>query len=380
MTEQGPQQVTESEKKVQEILQKPMSMRQARVYLPMAFGAMLLGACSVARGEKPSRPIETRLPEGLIDPEYCSEVIRKFDLVPRQIEQDYDQPPEVLIQRSIDAGVAYLRKFRDMLGSEENPVNPLTMSQLRLTQAHGNYPIALPYPEKYTIHNFLNTFVSDLESKKTRLLAKPDYDGFLGTVSSFQPYEQGGFSRTTDIWISPHIARDRQFVTPAGNLYRSYSDAEVGFLLLHEFAHAMQEEMTMQIVNRRIETGELKISPDDTPGYTEAFMHQVAGQLEAMGKQFAKATGVPDGWRIQFNEAQANGLHLLGYFTLMQANEGRPLPGTTFIFPTEAQRKYDEADKAGTNYPLFPQFLESVIAKRDPFEKDWLMLHAIPTT
>jgi hypothetical protein len=289
-----------------------------------------------------------------------SDFIMTNKLVPKTIMRLEGENDKDYLQRQGEAGLAYLGNFRDALSRSELRNNLLDLSDYRINSSE-NYPVSIP--EDWDIVDVVNVFLADVQSGKTKIVGEPNYKGLLSTRNNF-PKAGSEFSRTSTITIGTGLLGNGNFQQDNGDNYTHITDAEAAILLLHEFTHALQGEMALTLVkNAQVTVG------------SSAEMEQVVMNLDRE-KQAAMANQY--GYDAQFNELQANTVHLLFLNTLNELNgtdssASRPnFPGTALVDPSDIAVAQIQASGNPNFSNAYKAFTETVLTSKDALDPAWI--------
>lgn len=350
-----------------------VSRRDFLILSWVVLSAWWLAACS--GGSLPPAPTRrpTRTPEGASAPpaeikgpvpgEY-SQFIRESELIPT-VFTDFDTP-----ENRIQMGITYLTRYRDALQNlPQQHGRPLADYHINTPD---NYPISIPgNPEEsannWNVFDVINTFLNELKSGKLTVVYNSAEPVFVGTVNSYELHD-GKWLRKTEMRVGKKLMEQTYYHESSAFVYTKPTDAELAVALLHDYAHALQDEMVLAYLNN--DPGALQ-----EIGYDPARAAQwISKKGEELGRDRAKALLPPDLVdEVKLNEAQANVLANLFLYSLNQLNASEHFPGTRRIDPTDADVQAIRDQNPGLHYlNLYTLFVQEVIGGNNALSPAWV--------
>lgn len=305
---------------------------------------------------------------GPVPGEY-SQLIQEYRLVPIIFERE---SPQERVQMAID----YIHRFN--LALVENPsLQGEPLSAIGINSPTTNYPIAIP--SDWTLLHLTNAFIGEIAKGKTKIIYTPGTfipDQQAGTESNFV-LKDGIWQRETRIFVDDTIMTSNRNLKQGSFTYKSFSDAELAVVFVHEYCHGLQDEKILDIILQRISHNpQLAREIEASEQTIKVIKDQIAQDILLQLKHAAIEWGIneEDAKLIEFNEAQANAVEFLFLYTLNQLNRSRNFPGTRLIDPEESDvKKMRKEDPRFTN--LYQHFVKTVIQNRSARDKDWLLKH-----
>lgn len=328
-------------------------------------GNMPTGVATAVQPPTPTRlpPTEPQKPateiKGPVPGDY-SPFIKQHELQPT-IFTEYDLP-ETRKNMTID----FLKRYRDALKDKQSlRGSPLTAYKINTSD---NYPISIPnsVDDNWTIYDVANTLITEIENGKTEIEYNPKQPIIAGTRNSYENID-GKFSRKTKISLGEKLML-QGFFHESDNYYTRPTDTELAIILLHEYAHALQDEMFLAFLTNKSDA----LAGVGLDGNKVAsWITQKADEKNNEMRNNLSPDQLP---LVKFNEAQANTVAYYFLYHLNQLNNSGHYPGTRRIDPYDIDVESIKQLPGQQDYVnLYKTFLEQVINTGDSLSLTWLI-------
>ncbi len=298
-------------------------------------------------------PVDTEIVGPM--PGKYSEIVLKHNLIPRAYEAKEDPPTRIML------AISYLDKLKKALEEAQNRPEMTdkllpSLGALHITDREL-FPIDL-YPETNAL-DIVSGFLEDFRQSRFFFSYDSSQNYLIATRNNF--YVQGDGTQTPT--IDSLWQRKTEFIVGEpliagfntnedGTHYYAITDAEVAFLLLHEYAHSKQGDAYVNIINSYKELRQQLYSENgnqlSSAIIAEAIMFLGDADKQVFNDRFAQTT-VQAGEDIHArslglrttnllpHEIQANSV---AYYVLKQLNVlngSVHVPGTSFQDPGPRQ-------------------------------------------
>lgn len=353
---------------VKDLLAKKLSRRQ---FVRAVTGSAAAGIGTAVLQESGARIPETEIGADLEIPGHYSEIIRSYDLRPRIIPIAEGESAVALLQRKIGAGVKYIEKLSVLFEDLSNGNNLPPLKDTLFNGEGPHYPIALS--GDWDLSSFVMNAHREISSGKAKVIPNSSYDGLMGTINviTFDRDTQK-LARKTNIYGGTYLADNNQYLMDKTRAYLGYTDLEVALLIYHEVAHGLQGEMILQNIERDFDADKLSKMTDQE--IRDEIKNRFKKRQDEMNSTH-NPEGLFEGAIVLYNEAQANLLHLSILYYLNMLNGSTHFPGTGYVHPSPEQVRLDIRQDLGSHDKLYPTFLRSIIAHKNPYDNSWLKLH-----
>lgn len=322
-----------------------------------AAGAVPLAACGV------EIPVEIK---GSVPGDY-SQFIKEHELQPT-VFTEYDSP-----ETRKNMAVDFLKRYRDALRDKPR-LRGNSLAYFRINTTPDNYPISIPNTDNasWTIYDVVNTFLTEIKKEKITFEYVSTQKKIAGTINSYENVD-GRWRRKTKFVLGEDLMKQGKFHESDKIYYTRPTDAELAIILLHEYAHALQDEMILAYLNS--DPNALASVGTDSNQVSTWVSQKVDEENDKMSKPFSASIPTEKQFLlVKFNEAQANAAGYYFLYLLNQLNQSVHFPGTRRADPSGGDVKAIKKQHPGIHYVnLYTLFLTEVIEKQDALSPNWLI-------